>query len=189
MVARPPVRLVIEPMGLDDLPAVQAIEAASFSAPWPAHAYQSELESNRMAHYLVARLGGRVVAYALVMPRSFAADVPILGPLFAMLDTLSWNGRPLRGDPRWFVMGQVCVADGYRGSGIFDGLYRTMAERYGADFDFTVTEVAARNTRSLRAHQRVGFQAVHVYPDDTTGEEWHVIALDLRRPLPSTPRR
>jgi ribosomal-protein-alanine N-acetyltransferase len=63
MVARPPVRLVIEPMGLDDLPAVQAIEAASFSAPWPAHAYQSELESNRMAHYLVARLGGRVVAY------------------------------------------------------------------------------------------------------------------------------
>ena len=138
---------------------------------------------------IVARVGGRVVAYALVMPRSFAADVPILGPLFAMLDTLSWNGRPLRGDPRLFVMGQVCVADGYRGSGIFDGLYRTMAERYGADFNFTVTEVAARNTRSLRAHQRVGFQAVHVYPDDTTGEEWHVIALDLRRPLPSTPRR
>ena len=63
MVARPPVRLVIEPMGLDDLPAVHAIEQASFISPWPPHAYQSELESNRMAHYLVARLGGRVVAY------------------------------------------------------------------------------------------------------------------------------
>jgi RimJ/RimL family protein N-acetyltransferase len=42
-----------------------------------------------------------------------------------------------------------------------------------------VTEVAARNTRSLRAHARVGFEPLHVYPDATTGEEWHVIGLDL----------
>ena len=56
-----------------------------------------------------------------------------------------------------------------------------MAETYGDRFDFTVTEVAARNTRSLRAHARVGFQTLHVYPDPTTGEDWHVIALDLVR--------
>ena len=31
MVARPPLRLVIEPMGLDDVPAIQAIEQASFA--------------------------------------------------------------------------------------------------------------------------------------------------------------
>ncbi len=47
MVARPPVRVVIEPMRLEDLPAVHAIEQASFTAPWPPHAYRSELESNR----------------------------------------------------------------------------------------------------------------------------------------------
>ena len=58
MVARPPLKVVIEPMGLDDLPAVHAIERASFSSPWPPHAYQTELETNRMAHYLVARTGG-----------------------------------------------------------------------------------------------------------------------------------
>ena len=63
MVARPPVRIVIEPMGLDDLPAVQAIEQASFTAPWPPHAYRSELESNRLAHYLVARAGEAVTAF------------------------------------------------------------------------------------------------------------------------------
>lgn len=61
---RPPVRLVISPMTLADLPAVQTIERASFSAPWPPHAYRSELESNRLAHYLVARLGDAMVAYA-----------------------------------------------------------------------------------------------------------------------------
>ena len=63
MVARPPVRVVIEPMGLEDLPAVHAIEQASFTAPWPPHAYRSELESNRMAHYLVARAGDTIAAY------------------------------------------------------------------------------------------------------------------------------
>ena len=63
MVARPPVRVVIEPMRLDDLPAVHAIEQASFTSPWPPHAYQSELESNRLAHYLVARIGDSIVAY------------------------------------------------------------------------------------------------------------------------------
>lgn len=130
---------------------------------------------------IVAKAAGRVVGYALVMPRRFAADIPILRPLFELLDTLSWKGVSLRSNPRWFVMGQICIADGYRGAGIFDGLYRTMAERYGDRFDFTVTEVAARNTRSLRAHARVGFQTLHVYPDPTTGEDWHVIALDFVR--------
>lgn len=65
MVARPPVRLVIEAMRLDDLPAVHLIEQASFTSPWPPNAYRSELETNRLAQYLVARAGagGEVVAY------------------------------------------------------------------------------------------------------------------------------
>ena len=63
MVARPPVRVVIEPMGLDDLPAILAIEQASFTAPWPPNAYRSELQANRLAHYLVARVDGVIAAY------------------------------------------------------------------------------------------------------------------------------
>ena len=64
MVARPPVRLRIEEMRVDDLPAVQAIERASFTTPWPPHAYRNEIESNRMATYLVARADGDLVGYA-----------------------------------------------------------------------------------------------------------------------------
>ena len=55
MVARPPVKLSIEPMRVSDLAAVHAIEPASFNSPWPADAYRSELESNRLAQYLVVR--------------------------------------------------------------------------------------------------------------------------------------
>lgn len=130
---------------------------------------------------IIAKAGGRVVGYALVMPRSYAAEVPILRPLFDLLDTLSWRGSALRDNPRWFVMGQICIAEGYRGLGIFDGLYRTMAERYGDRFDFTVTDVATRNPRSLRAHKRVGFETLGVFTDSSSGEEWNVIGLDLVR--------
>jgi ribosomal-protein-alanine N-acetyltransferase len=63
MVARPPVRVVIEPMRLEHLPSVHAIEQASFSAPWPANAYRSELETNRLASYLVARVDDDIVGY------------------------------------------------------------------------------------------------------------------------------
>ncbi|MEX2183831.1 MAG: ribosomal protein S18-alanine N-acetyltransferase [Chloroflexota bacterium] len=63
MVARPPLRLIVEPMRLDDLPAISAIEQASFASPWPPNAYRSELESNRLANYLVVRAGGRIVGY------------------------------------------------------------------------------------------------------------------------------
>jgi [ribosomal protein S18]-alanine N-acetyltransferase len=63
MVARPPMILRIEPMTLADLPAVHAIEQASFDAPWPPEAYRNDLESNRLAQYLVARVGDEVAAY------------------------------------------------------------------------------------------------------------------------------
>ena len=49
--------------GSADLQAVQRIEHASFTTPWPPQAYRQELETNRLAHYLVGQLGDEVVAY------------------------------------------------------------------------------------------------------------------------------
>ena len=63
MVARPPVKVHIAAMRLEDLDFVQAIERASFSSPWPPNAYRSELETNRLANYLVARADGEIVGY------------------------------------------------------------------------------------------------------------------------------
>ena len=64
MVARPPLKLRIVPMRVEDLPAIHAIERASFDSPWPADAYRSELETNRLAQYLVASAGDAIVAYS-----------------------------------------------------------------------------------------------------------------------------
>ena len=57
-------RVVVEPMTIDDVGAVHEIERLSFSTPWPAHAFEQELKGNRLARYVVARAGGRVVGFA-----------------------------------------------------------------------------------------------------------------------------
>ncbi len=137
------------------------------------------LRMNRTTPAIIAKAGERVVGYALVMPREFAAEVPVLLPMFAMLDKLEWKKEALRTNPRWFVMGQICVAEGCRGQGIFDGMYLKMKEVYRKQYDFTITEVAERNTRSIRAHERAGFQILHQYSDETSGEQWRVVILDL----------
>jgi [ribosomal protein S18]-alanine N-acetyltransferase len=64
MVSAPPLRVRVEPMTVADLPEVQAIERASFTTPWPPNAYRTELETNRLAHYVVARAEGHVVGFA-----------------------------------------------------------------------------------------------------------------------------
>ena len=64
MVARPPLRLRIEPMHLEDVAAVHRIESASFPTPWPDYAFRQEIQTNRLAHYLVVRAGDETIGYA-----------------------------------------------------------------------------------------------------------------------------
>ncbi|MFN2484956.1 MAG: ribosomal protein S18-alanine N-acetyltransferase [Candidatus Limnocylindria bacterium] len=51
-------------MQIADIPAVHAIERRSFSSPWPENAFHEELTHNRMARYVVARVGEEIAAYA-----------------------------------------------------------------------------------------------------------------------------
>src|SRR5687767_14492964 len=77
------------------------------------------LEILRAMHALepsiVARDGGRVVGYALVMPDQTRALLPILERLFVRLDSM-----PELASLRFYVMGQICVARSHRGQGVPD---------------------------------------------------------------------
>jgi [ribosomal protein S18]-alanine N-acetyltransferase len=49
-------RFRIEPMRIEHIPVVSAIERRCFAQPWPQNAYRREIQSNKMAHYFVARV-------------------------------------------------------------------------------------------------------------------------------------
>ena len=71
--------LVVEPMLLTDVPTVHEIERLSFSTPWPSHAFEQELTSNRMARYLVARAGERVVGFGGIWLMADEAHITTFG--------------------------------------------------------------------------------------------------------------
>jgi [ribosomal protein S18]-alanine N-acetyltransferase len=48
-------RFRIEPMRIEHIPVVAAIERRCFTQPWPQNAYRREIQNNKMAHYFVAR--------------------------------------------------------------------------------------------------------------------------------------
>jgi predicted GNAT superfamily acetyltransferase len=97
--------------------------------------------------------------------------------MFTEIDTIEYDGIVLR-DSDYVVMGQVCIARGYRGQGIFQGLYLEMASRLTGTFQYIITEVSRRNPRSIRAHEKVGFLNVREYTSDD-GEEWVILLLNV----------
>jgi len=55
--------LIISFMNVDDIDSVMEVEENSFTLPWPRQAFVNELRNNKFAHYLAARVDGRVIAY------------------------------------------------------------------------------------------------------------------------------
>lgn len=108
---------------------------------------------------------GSLAGYALAMHVDVQGALPILAPMFARLARLSL--------PRFYVMGQVCVARAHRGQGVFEALYAGHRATYAREYGCVVTDIALRNARSMRAHARVGFAVEDTYRDDT--DEWAIV--------------
>jgi hypothetical protein len=49
-------------------------------------------------------------------------------------------------------------------------------EVYGRYFDFLLTEISINNPRSLKAHEKIGFQTIYTYKDAM--DEWNVVVWD-----------
>lgn len=71
--------LLIEPMRRADIAAVHEIERLSFRTPWPKRAFEEEIRANRLARYLVARAGDRIVAFAGIWMMADEAHITTFG--------------------------------------------------------------------------------------------------------------
>jgi len=137
------------------------------------HRYEDLYKMNEREAHVIAKDNDRVIAYLLAMTVHARFDIPILRPMFEMFEEVMYQQKKIA-DYNYMVVGQVCVAAGYRGQGIFDACYAAYKNYYKDKYDFAITEIATRNQRSLNAHKRVGFKTIHTYiaPD---GEEWNIV--------------
>ena len=156
---------------------VSADEAREQGFVTVAHRLDTLQAMHSSAPSIVAKQGDELIGYALSMPIEARHSVPLLEPMFQQLSDLEIAGLRLTA-LRYYVMGQVCVAKAFRGQGVFDALYQGHKAEYQARFELLVTEVSVRNARSLRAHERVGFEPLHRYTDDV--DEWLIMGWDWR---------
>ena len=152
MVARPPLRVSVEPMTLDDLEAVHAIERASFSVPWPDDAYRNELLTNRLASYVVARAGDEIVGF---------------GGLWVMVDEAHITTFAV--DPRWRRRGV--------GEWLLLGLLGRAVERNARE---ATLEVRLSNMPARRLYEKYGFRPVGIRPRyySDNGEDALIMTTD-----------
>ncbi|HEV3232859.1 MAG TPA: ribosomal protein S18-alanine N-acetyltransferase [Candidatus Dormibacteraeota bacterium] len=145
-------RARIEPMTLEDIPAIQAIEREIFLTPWPRNAYRRELSQNRMAAYIVVRAEDEVVGYAGIWKMRDEAHVTTVG--VRKRDQGKGYGKAL----------MVALID----------------EAYAADAKWVTLEVRASNHGAIGLYERLGFKIIGrrrgYYTDD--GEDAIVMWSD-----------
>ena len=129
---------------------------------------------------VIVKDGETVVAYCLAMLPQFRNDVQELKSLFDSIDDIDYEGLKLK-DYKYVVMGQVCVGEGYRSMGFFDGMYLKLREELSGKFQMCVTDISTNNLRSMKAHARVGFIPVKDFHDTTLNEIWRVVVWDWRK--------
>jgi GNAT superfamily N-acetyltransferase len=143
------------------------------------HSFEQLASLNKYEKHIICKDGEKVVAYLLAMTIDSKNDIPVLVPMFEQFNALQLEGRPLS-DYHYIVVGQVCVDKSYRGMGILDKCYDAYKEAFRDKYAFAITEIANRNTRSLKAHARIGFKELSRFlgPDD---EEWVIVFWKLGR--------
>lgn len=170
---------IIELQKKNHLETVSAETAKDQGFLTAVHKYEVLEAMNAAAATVIAKDGTRVVGYALTMKREFANDVPALTEHFDRQDKAVIDGKRL-GDVGYLVMGQICVAEEARGFRLPDRMYKYMRSCYSLHYPYLVTAIDARNTRSVRVHERVGFKELDRFVSEKSGKDWLIVIWDWR---------
>ena len=112
---------------------------------------------NESCPHTIAVDNQRIVGYALSMHPRFGGAIEVLKPMFKKIEKLGLE------EDDYIVMGQICIAKSHRKQGIFRGLYQNMKQFINPTFKKIITQVDARNSRSLNAHYAIGFEILKKY--------------------------
>jgi ribosomal protein S18 acetylase RimI-like enzyme len=124
---------------------------------------------------IIALDENNLAGYCLAMTEDFKEQFPDLQPMYREIAAMQAKGEIIEGSH--ITIGQVCVAQQYRGQGVFDSLYEAFKQQFSHRYAFAVTEISSRNQRSLQAHKRIGFTVVYTHP----GGEWLTVLWDWSR--------
>lgn len=115
--------------------------------------------------HTIAIENDNVIGYVLSMTRDKKEQVPMLKPMIDEIDLFVYNGELMK-HQKYVIVGQVCVSKSYRSTGLFTKIYEHHKSRMKPHFDYLVTGILRSNKRSLRAHEKVGFEILSIFSDE-----------------------
>lgn len=121
---------------------------------------------------------GNVVGYALVSIKDIRDEHDLLADLFNTIDRLKYQSQDLVSS-NYVVVGQLCVGKGFRGIGLVDKMYQYFKDCYADQYEYLITDIAKANPRSLKAHQRKGFQIIDELSYGGIG--WDIVLWDWNK--------
>ena len=143
------------------------------------HRFEDLQKMNSYEQSIIAKEDDKVVAYLLAMTEKSKDDIHSLVPMFETFNQIVYQGKKIS-EYNYLVVGQVCVSKTFRGKRLLDACYDEYKKRFQPKYDFAITEIAQKNIRSTKAHQRIGFEAIHQY-QDSDGIDWNIVVWDWRR--------
>ncbi len=141
------------------------------------HDFDQLLAMNQIAQHIIAKEGEEVVGYILAMTKASKNMIPVLVPMFDQFDELPYLGKMVS-EFDYMVVGQVCVGKNHRGQGLFDRMYEAYRQEFKEKYEFAITEISLSNTRSMAAHNRVGFEVIHEFEDKT--QAWAIVCWNWK---------
>jgi len=130
---------------------------------------------NDVEPHIIAVDQDKIVGYVLVSTHKTGTAHSLLLDLYNNIDQLNYNNIELK-NASYVIVGQLCVAKSHRGAGLSQQLYQYFRNELEHQFDYCITDVATENTRSIKAHLKIGFKIIHqiIYG----GISWEIILWD-----------
>jgi len=127
---------------------------------------------------IIAVADGKVVGYSLVALKMIRDEHELLADLFNTIDALQYQSKDLVAS-NYVVVGQLCIGKNFRGMGLVDRLYQCFKDCYADQYEYSLTDIAKENQRSLKAHQRKGFQVINELSYGGIG--WDIVLWDWNK--------
>jgi ribosomal protein S18 acetylase RimI-like enzyme len=142
------------------------------------HTFEQLKKINDAEPSLIITDNGIVVAYAIAMLENAANDMPVFDDLFNTVASLTYKNLPMT-SYKYIFVGQLCIDKNYRGQGLVEKLYAYYKEELKPKYQFAVTDINEHNPRSLKAHQKSGFEIIHSFFDNFTKSNWNIVLMDF----------
>ena len=136
--------------------------------------------NSTMPSVIAKDASGNLIGYTLAIPPEFVATLPALGSLFTLIESLQYEGKPIQ-DHAYYVMGQSCVAFGFRGQQVLARMLHKHRELYKDRSRLLITSISQKNPRSLRAHLSAGFERFKSFHDPLLDDTWYMIMWDWHK--------